>query len=147
MDSIKFYSANAEYGCFSNFSLHPIIIDGFRYQTTEHYFQAQKFLDKKIQKKIINASSPHEAAQLGRSRDFPLRKGWESMKDEVMLKAVRAKFEQHEDIRETLLSTGNAMLIEHTVNDSYWADGGDGSGKNRLGEILMKLRDELRENK
>ncbi|MFC2585604.1 MAG: NADAR domain-containing protein, partial [Corynebacterium matruchotii] len=43
-----------------------------------------------------------------------------------------------------LLSTGDAYLIEHTKNDSYWADGGDGSGKNRLGEVLMAVRDSLR---
>ena len=61
-----------------------------------------------------------------------------------MLEAVRAKFTQHEDLRAILLGTGNAKLVEHTENDSYWGDGGDGSGKNRLGQILMRVRDELR---
>jgi len=146
MQTIKFYSANAEYGCFSNFSLHAVTIDGISYQTTEHYFQAQKFVNEKIQRRIINANTPNEAARLGRNRNFPLRKGWESMKDDVMLTAIRAKMEQHEDVREALLSTGDAILVEHTARDSYWADGGDGSGKNRLGQILMKVRDELRAN-
>ena len=142
MQTIYFYSANAEYGCFSNFSPHPITIEGMTYPTTEHYFQAQKFLDAQIQKKIVNAHSPHEAALLGRKRDFPLRKDWETMRNEVMLKAIRAKIEQHDDVREMLLSTGNAALVEHTKNDRYWADGGDGSGLNRLGKILMKVREE-----
>lgn len=48
MKVIHFYSENADYGCFSNFSLHPVVIDGVTYLTTEHYFQAQKFMDKKI---------------------------------------------------------------------------------------------------
>ncbi len=61
-----------------------------------------------------------------------------------MLDALRAKFTQHEDLRELLLSTGNAQLVEHTASDRYWADGGDGSGKNMLGVLLMRLRDELR---
>ncbi len=64
------------------------------------------------------------------------------MKDEVMLKAIRAKVEQHSEVKEMLLSTENAILVEHTENDYYWGDGGDGSGENRLGKILMKVRDE-----
>jgi predicted NAD-dependent protein-ADP-ribosyltransferase YbiA (DUF1768 family) len=42
-----------------------------------------------------------------------------------------------------LLSTGDAKLIEHTTNDSCWADGGDGSGKNMLGQILIEVRKQL----
>ncbi|MEO5928954.1 MAG: NADAR domain-containing protein, partial [Candidatus Kapaibacterium sp.] len=44
----------------------------------------------------------------------------------------------------TLLDTGNAEIIEHTKRDTYWGDGGDGSGRNMLGLILMRVRDELR---
>lgn len=146
MTTIYFYSANSEYGCFSNFSLHPVLIDGVLYKTTEHYFQAQKFLDEEVQKKIRAAKTPNEAARLGRNRAFGLRKGWESMKDGIMLKAIRAKVAQHEDVRKTLLATNEAILVEHTENDSYWADGGDGQGKNRLGKILMQVRSELRES-
>lgn len=61
-----------------------------------------------------------------------------------MREALRAKFTQHKDLRETLLATGDARLVEHTKNDNYWGDGGDGSGLNKLGELLMKLRAELR---
>jgi len=61
-----------------------------------------------------------------------------------MLKALRAKFAQHADLSRMLLKTGDQGLIEHTPNDRYWADGGDGSGRNRLGELLMQVRDELR---
>ena len=146
MNTIRFYSAKAEYGCFSNFSLHSVLIDGVLYQTSEHYFQSQKFSDEAIRKKVRDAITPNEAARLGRDRNFPLRKDWESVKDEIMLKAIRAKAAQHDDFKEMLLSTEDAMIIEHTKNDHYWADGGDGSGKNRLGEILMKVRSEIREN-
>jgi N-glycosidase YbiA len=61
-----------------------------------------------------------------------------------MLDALRAKFTQHEGLKSKLLATGDARLVEHTKNDSYWADGGDGTGRNRLGELLMKVRAELR---
>ncbi len=60
-----------------------------------------------------------------------------------MFKAVRAKFTQHPDLRARLLATGNAELVEHTKNDAYWGDGGDGTGENMLGKILMKVREEL----
>ena len=61
-----------------------------------------------------------------------------------MRDALRAKFTQHPSLRSLLLHTGDAELIEHTKNDRYWADGGDGTGKNRLGQLLMELRTELR---
>jgi ribA/ribD-fused uncharacterized protein len=62
-----------------------------------------------------------------------------------MYDAVKAKFSQHEDLQLLLLSTGEAILIEHTENDDYWGDGGDGSGLNTLGKILMKIRKQLQE--
>jgi N-glycosidase YbiA len=62
-----------------------------------------------------------------------------------MRTAVMAKFAQHEDLRVLLLSTGDAKLVEHTDNDDYWGDGGDGSGKNMLGRILMQVRESLRQ--
>ena len=43
----------------------------------------------------------------------------------------------------TLLATGDSTIVEHTENDAYWGDGGDGSGKNRLGQILMRVREKL----
>jgi ribA/ribD-fused uncharacterized protein len=66
------------------------------------------------------------------------------VKDDIMREALRAKFTQHEDLRKILLETGDARLVEHTTNDRYWGDGGDGSGLNMLGKLLMELREELR---
>ena len=61
-----------------------------------------------------------------------------------MLQALRMKFSQNPEISKELLATGDAILIEHTRNDDYWADGGDGSGKNKLGLLLMQVREELK---
>ena len=61
-----------------------------------------------------------------------------------MREAVRAKFRQHPSLRTLLLSTADAYIVEHSRNDAYWGDGGDGSGKNMLGRILMEVREELR---
>ena len=62
-----------------------------------------------------------------------------------MREALRAKFTQHAALRELLLATGDALLVEHTKNDAYWGDGGDGTGLNRLGKLLMVLRHDLQE--
>ncbi len=85
-----------------------------------------------------------DAALEGRNRQNPLRKDWEDVKDDIMRYAVREKFRQNTVIMEDLLETGDSIIIEHTKNDSYWADGGDGTGKNMLGQILMEVRTELR---
>lgn len=143
MKVIQFYSVNDEYGEFSNFALYPISVDGERWATSEHYFQAQKFLDPLQRSKVRKAASPMMAANLGRDRRQKLRRDWESIKVEVMRKAVWAKFSQHEDLKKPLCDTQDAKLVEHTENDDYWGDGGDGSGKNMLGKILMKVRDSL----
>ena len=147
MDRILFYSVGDDYGCFSNFSPHPVKLDGKVWPTTEHFFQAQKFIksDPDHARAIRKASSPMIAARMGRDRKKKLRPDWESVKDDVMRHAVMAKFARHDDIRAVLLATGNALLVEHTENDSYWADGGDGSGKNMLGVILMEVRKRLRD--
>lgn len=141
---INFYHVSSEYGEFSNFSGHPIRLKGQLWPTSEHYFQAQKFAGEFDEAEIRLAKSPGIAARMGRSRKRPLREDWESVKDGIMYEAVYAKFTQHVHLREILLGTGDAMLVEHTENDSYWGDGGDGTGRNRLGQILMQLREALR---
>ena len=71
-------------------------------------------------------------------------KWWRSARDEVMLRAVRAKFEQHSELRAVLLGTGAEEIREHTRRDTYWGDGGNGHGR-PAGKILMQVRAELRE--
>ncbi len=143
MGVIRFYGVSDEYGCFSNFSPHPITLGGKTWPTSEHYFQARKFAGTPDEEEVRRAKSPMIAARMGRSRKRPLREDWESVKDSIMHEAVLAKFTQHPELREILLATGDSKIVEHTTNDSYWGDGGDGSGRNRLGEILMRVREEL----
>lgn len=140
---IEFYSPGDEFGEFSNFAPYSIKLGGKKWRTTEHYFQAQKFAGTSHETEIWGAKKPAIAARMGRERSRPLRRDWEAVKERVMMDALRAKFTQHEDLRLLLLSTGEAQLVEHTANDAYWGDGGDGSGKNRLGHLLMVLRSEL----
>lgn len=144
MDTLHFYAVQDDFGELSNFALYPIKLKGQRWPTAEHYFQAQKFAGTPREAQVRAASTPMEAARMGRDRKHKPRRDWESAKDHVMYEAVRAKFTQHDALRALLLSTGERRLVEHTENDDYWGDGGDGHGRNRLGEILMRVRDELR---
>jgi len=81
---------------------------------------------------------------MGRDRRYPIRSDWEEIKDEIMKKAVLCKFETHGDIREILLATGDELIVENSPIDYYWGCGADGSGKNKLGEILVIVREILR---
>jgi hypothetical protein len=145
MKTIYFYRPKDSHGEFSNFSPYPIEVDGKVWPTSEHYFQAQKFAGTEHEERIRLAKSPMMAATVGRDRNLPLRRDWEKVKEQVMLKALRAKFTQHAALRELLLGTRKAELVEHTVNDRYWGDGGEnGRGKNRLGHLLMELREALK---
>jgi len=62
-----------------------------------------------------------------------------------MYSGLVRKFTLHSDLRHQLLETGERKLVEHTTKDLYWADGGDGKGLNRLGELLMRVRTEIRQ--
>jgi ribA/ribD-fused uncharacterized protein len=141
--TINFYGTGDPYFEFSNFARFAVTLDGKTWPTSEHYFQAQKFLDESLQEEVRLAKTPRIAANLGRDRSRPLRPDWEHVKDDIMRKVVRAKFTQHEELTKLLLDTGDALIVEHTDRDSYWGDGGDGSGRNMLGRILMEIRDEL----
>ena len=143
-DKILFYKVNDRYGIFSNFYKCGFFIDGKYWPTAEHFFQAQKFNDEALREKIRKLSSPMDAAILGRDRENPLRDDWDYVKDDIMRIAVMEKFKQNDEARDILLATNDLVLVEHTKNDSYWGDGGDGSGKNMLGNILMETRNILR---
>jgi ribA/ribD-fused uncharacterized protein len=126
---IRFYRTGDSYGEFSNFAAYPIELEDKRWPTSEHYFQAQKFAGTEHEEAIRSETSPMIAARMGRDRSKPIRPDWEAVKDDVMREAVRAKFQQHPELQRLLLATGHATIVEHTENDRYWGDGGDGSGR------------------
>ncbi|HEY9300276.1 MAG TPA: NADAR family protein, partial [Phormidium sp.] len=79
--TIYFYSTREKYGCFSNFSPHGFELDGFYWPTSEHYFQAQKFVGTPHADQIRQVKTPKDAARMGRERSRPLRPDWEQVKD------------------------------------------------------------------
>lgn len=144
-EPIYFYSKTTTYYELSNFSPHGFQMDGVYWPTVEHYFQAQKFPSAPAhQEKIRQARTPKAAKSLGRSRKIQLRPDWEQVKEEVMRKGLWAKFTTHPELIALLLETGTRRLIENAPSDHYWGCGQSGTGKNRLGVLLMELRTTLR---
>jgi len=144
VDHIFFYEPDDPYGFLSNFSHAPVNISSQFWPTSEHYYQAQKFLNAQLQRQIQCASTPGEAFALSRKYEHFVRSDWENIKLAVMAFIVREKFLQHPLLVHQLMRTGSACLTEHSHKDAFWGDGGDGKGDNHLGEILMNLRAELR---
>lgn len=142
--TIYFYSTKEAYGEFSNFKAYPFELKGKTWRTVEHYFQAQKFAGTEHEEELRETPSPMVVARKGRSRKRPLRKDWEEVKDQIMREAVYAKFEQHAELEEMLLNTGDNEIVEQTTRDYYWGCGTEGTGKNMLGIILMETRERLR---
>jgi N-glycosidase YbiA len=141
---IAFYGRKLPFFEFSNFWRDPIIVRNKIWPTSEHYFQAMKFEGTSHEEEIRNNPEPKDIADMGRDRSRPLRPDWLLVKERIMLEAVYAKFSQNTHLRELLLSTGDKILIEHTENDEIWGDKLDGTGTNKLGIILMVVRDVLR---
>jgi ribA/ribD-fused uncharacterized protein len=139
---IKFYKKEDKYYSFTNFAPIPITIDGKVWPTSEHYFQACKSLDANEREMVRRAKSPRDALDMG--RNVKLRADWENKKDKVMMSILMAKFTQNMDARNELLSTYPHPLIEDSPVDSYWGCGSDGKGKNKLGKMLVIVRDHIR---
>ncbi len=140
---INFYHRNEPYYEFTNFYAGaPITING-QWPTTEHYFQGMKFEKEVNQEEVRALATAREAFEYPRARPNLVRASWQMIKNKTMETAVLAKFTQHPNLMVMLIETGNALIVEHTENDNYWGDGGDGSGKNMLGQILMKVRSHI----
>jgi len=162
---IYFYEKTAPYYQFTNFYPAPLRLDDAIWPTSEHFFQAQKFSQRPdLMQRILEmkeASHVFTFAQEHKDLWPKVRAGlccvcghcggdlvvwctqdWHERKDNVMRRAVRAKFkDNYRDLGKLLLDTGDRLLVERTTKDKYWADGGDGTGKNMLGRILMEERD------
>ena len=144
METLEFNSKSESYSELSNFHWSPFTLEEKVWPTVEHYFQAQKFpADPALQEKVRNAKTALGAKRLGRSKTTAFRSDWDTVKDEVMEKGIKAKFRQNPLLSTLLVGTGSAWLIEKSRSDSYWGSGPNGCGLNKTGKILMRVRGEL----
>lgn len=152
-DRIEFYRKDQPYFWLSNSSEHAVYLDGIRYATAEHLFQATKFLPHRpdLANKIRKISSPNDAIKEARKNQSEVKKGWigkggnvASMRDVMLL-----KYTQHSVLKKQLLLTGDAELILASPSDAFWGtavgvDGSFGGGRNEFGKALIRTRDTLR---
>lgn len=118
-----------------------VVLDGETYRTVEHAYQAAKTLNTNERTAIRVLSKPGEAKRSGRK--VKIRRDWEAIKEGVMLDLVRQKFAD-KSLAALLLGTGNAELVEgNEWGDTFWGKCA-GVGQNKLGKILMQVREELR---
>lgn len=136
----KIEAFRGEYRFLSNFWHVYVTYDGEVYPTVEHAYQAAKTLSQEFRSAICYATTG-EAKRMG--RQVPMRPDWDSIKIDVMRDLLRQKFAEPE-LREALLATGDAELVEgNTWNDYFWGVC-NGEGQNNLGKLLMEIRDEIK---
>ncbi len=144
-----FFKGKWIHNWFSNMSLCEIVVDGKTYPSTENYYQAMKSLDEDIQLQI-SVATPSQSKQMGRR--IKIREDWEEVKVEFMRKALEAKFTQNEFYKGMLLATCDFTGIKDDVivewnnwGDKEWgADWKTGIGNNKLGILLMEVREKLK---
>lgn len=130
-----------KYYFLSNFYEAPVIYENITYLNNEAAFQSAKITD--YDKRLSFAHlSPSQAKSKG--RHVQLRYGWDIIKEEIMYEICKAKFIQNEDLKLKLIATGDEHLEEgNTWGDKIWGTV-NGKGQNKLGKILMKVREELK---
>ena len=145
---IRFYRSNEKpYGAFSNLYRRALSLDGQIFPTAEHAYQAAKARRPEVRNWILAAPSPALLAMAAHGLyQWDIVPDWSRIKLERMRTVLRTKFTQHADLRELLLSTGNARLVEAGTVDNavnrLWGEV-NGKGKNMLGVLLMELREQI----
>ena len=130
-----------QYEFLSNFYPSAITDGNIIFPTVEHFFQAAKTVNMDDYNMIAAAETPGRAKRLGKRVE--LREDWEQVKDDIMLEALHKKFADG-FLRDKLLATGDEELVEgNEWNDMYWGVCA-GVGKNKLGKMLMQIREELK---
>lgn len=129
------------------YSEYPFDLDGEHWLTVEHYFQGMKFIESSPEqfKKIVKAKTAKQAKRLGRNRLAKLRKDWKQVRRVVMTRAVYTKAKTHRQVAEALLNTGSRKIMENSQYDYYWGCGRDRRAENIYGQVLMDVREKLKE--
>ena len=147
-ESIEFsVKINNEYKVFDNLVETPFKINEKEYPTVEHYYQSMKFegVNPDYQEKVRKAEKAIKAIMLAKTGGVPIRTDFDEVKEAIMEQGLRAKFTQNLPLKQLLLSTGNKRLVYLSTNDTYWGiTAAEKKGKNRLSDLLEKLRADFR---
>ena len=141
--------------CLSQWYPASFEIGDVHYPTAEHYMMAEKaqlFGDNETLQKILTASDPAEAKNLGREVKGYQDDIWKQHRFEIVVRGNAAKFAQNEKLKAFLQATGEKVLVEASPSDRIWGIGLDASnpdaqnpakwrGLNLLGFGLMEVRE------
>jgi ribA/ribD-fused uncharacterized protein len=146
-----------EYFFLSNFFVAPVTIDyqgeQFTFSTGEHLFQGMKVaaalqpeMNVSALHALEKAPTPAKAKYWGRSIRIDVEK-WNKLSEQCMKRTLELKFSQHPDLMKKLVDTGELHLVEYNDwNDKLWGKSQQTrEGQNKLGKLLMELRDEERQ--
>lgn len=143
------YPLEKFYIYFSPYTAHAIEFSGVLYPTLEHAYQCQRYTDPKIIEEIRTAHSPVKAWEVSskyKHLQIPEFKN-EDYKLKVMKNLMRLKAEQHQEVRQALIESGDLeivkLIVTYPPGDGFWDDGEDGTGINHIGRLWMKIRSEL----
>jgi ribA/ribD-fused uncharacterized protein len=148
LSEVRFYRASEKpYGAFSNLYRREVEFEGEKFPTSEHAYQAGKARKPEVRKWLMDAPSPALLAMAAHGLYvWDINSDWSRIKFDRMKGVLVAKFTQHEDLKQLLLNTGTARLVESATVDNavnrLWGEV-RGIGKNKLGELLMEVRAEL----
>ena len=130
-----------------NFSSFGLTMYDKKFTTGEHAFQYTKFMgiNQEIANRILNAKTPDEARKIAIENKKERIPNWSEIKYDCMKTVFRLKAEQNPMVLESLLSTGDNIIVEHCVDeDTDWGIDKNKKGNNHLGKSLMKVRDNIR---
>ncbi|MAG26329.1 swarming motility protein YbiA [Candidatus Pacearchaeota archaeon] len=123
-------------------NMYPCLVEwkGWMYKSSETIYQMEKCHRDEEKKRFVDMNG-FQAKRAGRV--VVLRPDWHDVKDDVMFEVLTAKFSDPM-LKDLLLSTGDIELVEDNHwGDTYWGRC-NGQGRNRLGELLMEVREQLR---
>jgi len=136
---------DGDYRWLSNFWPCEVELDGQKYPSVEHAYQAAKTTDTAVRKTIRDAPTAGKAKRLGKT--VSLRSDWDSIKLDVMEHLLRQKFAMGTLLASKLLQTGEAKLVEGNTWGDVFFGVCKGKGLNHLGELLMKIRADVRKQR
>ena len=120
-------------------------LDDAKWPSVEHYYQGMKFEQRELCDNIRSAADSSTAAKLASKNKRKIRKDWKKIKRTIMTRGLYVMFRTHPGAAEELLRTENSKLVEQSQYDYYWGCGRDLRGENVYGQILMEIREKLRD--